>query len=117
MTRSGVAVQPHVGQRDGVADVFTGQAGNDTFTNLTAIVSRADGGAGADVLRGGSTADELIGGDGERFPQRRRAKDSFGDLVTGQWRYMTPDKIQVWARWCYPSADVAVGPWRCAQNG
>jgi hypothetical protein len=20
---------------------------------------------------------------------------------------MTPDKIQVWARWCYPSADVA----------
>lgn len=43
---------------------FTGDAGNDTFTNLTAIASRADGGAGADVLRGGSAADELIGGEG-----------------------------------------------------
>lgn len=29
----------------------------------------------------------------------------FGDLVTGVWRYLTPDKIQVWARWCYPAAD------------
>jgi len=37
---------------------FTGHAGNDTFTNLTAIASRADGGAGADVLRGGTAADE-----------------------------------------------------------
>jgi hypothetical protein len=44
--------------------VFTGQAGNDTFTNLTAIASRADGGAGNDVLRGGSGADQLTGGDG-----------------------------------------------------
>lgn len=29
----------------------------------------------------------------------------FGDLVTGVWRYLTPDKIQVWARWCYPASD------------
>lgn len=29
----------------------------------------------------------------------------FGDLVTGVWRYLTPDKIQVWARWCYPATD------------
>lgn len=44
--------------------VFTGLAGNDTFTNQTLIPSRADGGAGEDVLRGGRGADELIGGDG-----------------------------------------------------
>ena len=36
----------------------------------------------------------------------RVSKDQFGDLVTGQWRYMTPDKIQVWARWCYPASDI-----------
>jgi hypothetical protein len=29
----------------------------------------------------------------------------FGDLVTGVWRYLTPDKIQVWGRWCYPASD------------
>ena len=29
----------------------------------------------------------------------------FGDLVSGVWRYMTPDKIQVWARWCYHASD------------
>jgi len=44
--------------------VFTGNAGNDTFTNLTAIASRANGGSGNDVLRGGSAGDELIGGPG-----------------------------------------------------
>lgn len=44
--------------------VFTGLAGNDTFTNQTAIPSRADGGAGDDVLRGGRGVDQLIGGDG-----------------------------------------------------
>jgi len=43
---------------------FTGDAGNDRFTNLTAIASRAEGGAGDDVLRGGSAADELMGGAG-----------------------------------------------------
>jgi Ca2+-binding RTX toxin-like protein len=44
--------------------VFTGLAGNDTFTNQTAIPSRANGGAGDDVLRGGRGVDQLIGGDG-----------------------------------------------------
>ena len=44
--------------------VFTGGAGNDSFTNLTAIPVRADGGSGNDVLRGGFAADELIGGAG-----------------------------------------------------
>ncbi|MFM7293155.1 MAG: calcium-binding protein [Planctomycetia bacterium] len=43
---------------------FSGLAGNDTFTNLTAIASRADGGAGNDVLRGGRGVDRLSGGDG-----------------------------------------------------
>jgi len=33
------------------------------------------------------------------------AKDQFGDLVTGVWRYLTPDKIQVWAKWSYPASD------------
>ena len=45
--------------------VFTGRAGNDTFTNLTAISSRADGGAGNDFLSGGRAADTLVGGEGE----------------------------------------------------
>lgn len=43
--------------------VFTGLAGNDTFTNQTAIAARADGGAGDDVLRGGRGVDQLRGGD------------------------------------------------------
>lgn len=29
----------------------------------------------------------------------------FGDRVTGVWRYLTPDKIQVWGRWSYPASD------------
>jgi hypothetical protein len=29
----------------------------------------------------------------------------FSDLVSGVWRYMTPDKIQVWARWCYSASN------------
>jgi hypothetical protein len=28
----------------------------------------------------------------------------FGDRVTGVWRYLTPDKIQVWARWSYSTS-------------
>lgn len=44
--------------------VFTGLAGNDTFTNQTGIASRADGGAGVDILRGGRGVDQLSGGDG-----------------------------------------------------
>lgn len=222
---------------------FAGGAGDDAFTNLTAIPSRADGGAGNDTLRGGGGGDQLLGGEGndrltggagddvlrggggvdvldgsqggddlygglgddrldggdgndrldggagvdrlvggagldrEVDPQDRFADgdddgdgydndydradilfdspgnhpayavdtavagviaavsarlrealgipDSdrglrvrvqinggtpaepgrFGDLVTGVWRYLTPDKIQVWARWCYPAGD------------
>jgi Ca2+-binding RTX toxin-like protein len=40
---------------------FIGGAGNDLFTNNTAIVSRADGDAGSDTLNGGSGADRLYG--------------------------------------------------------
>ena len=29
----------------------------------------------------------------------------FGDRVTGAWRYLTPDKIQVWGKWSYPASD------------
>lgn len=42
---------------------FTGLGGDDSFTNSTAIRSRADGGRGADVLRGGTSSDQLFGGD------------------------------------------------------
>jgi hypothetical protein len=44
--------------------VFTGLAGNDTFTNASGIPSRASGGPGIDVLRGGGGTDELLGGGG-----------------------------------------------------
>lgn len=37
----------------------------------------------------------------------RVARDRFGGLVTGVWRYLTPDRIQVWGRWAYPEADPA----------
>jgi hypothetical protein len=179
--------------------MFSGGAGNDSFTNLTAKPVRADGGSGDDVLRGGSANDNLLGGDGkdrlfgnvgndildggrgtdklvggagldrevdaqDNFADGdnnadgydndhdsldilyespgttsayaadasvaptialvdgkvretlgipaadtglrvRVAKDQFGDLVTGVWRYLTPDKIQVWAKWSYPASD------------
>ena len=29
----------------------------------------------------------------------------FGDRVTGVWRYLTPDKVQVWGKWSYPASD------------
>jgi hypothetical protein len=41
-----------------------------------------------------------VSNDGTRNPPGR-----FGDLVSGVWRYLTPDKIQIWARWCYPASD------------
>ena len=59
--------------------VFTGLAGNDTFTNQTGIASRADGGAGTDILRGGRGADELIGGDGSD----RLFGDAGNDVIDG----------------------------------
>lgn len=34
----------------------------------------------------------------------RVARDRFGTLVTGVWRYLTPDRIQVWGRWAYPES-------------
>jgi hypothetical protein len=37
----------------------------------------------------------------------RVARDRFGALVTGTWRYLTPDRIQVWGRWAYPESDPA----------
>jgi Ca2+-binding RTX toxin-like protein len=44
--------------------VFNGLGGNDLFANYTGISSTANGGAGNDVLIGGSAADTLNGGDG-----------------------------------------------------
>jgi hypothetical protein len=35
----------------------------------------------------------------------RVARDRFGTFVTGVWRYLTPDRIQVWGRWAYPESD------------
>jgi hypothetical protein len=29
----------------------------------------------------------------------------WGDRVTGVWRYLTPDKIQLWGKWSYPASD------------
>lgn len=37
----------------------------------------------------------------------RVAREQFGAFVTGTWRYLTADKIQVWGRWAYPAADPA----------
>jgi len=44
---------------DGI--IFSGDDGNDTFTNNTALPCVAHGGDGNDVLRGGSAADTLDG--------------------------------------------------------
>lgn len=94
---------------------FSGLAGNDNFQNLTALPSRADGGSGTDTLRGGRATDERLGGDGndqlfgdaDNDPgfRVRVQNGQFGNLVTGVWRYMTPDKIQIWAKWAYPAND------------
>lgn len=37
----------------------------------------------------------------------RVAREPFAALVTGTWRYLTPDKIQVWGKWAYPASDPA----------
>lgn len=94
---------------------FSGLAGNDNFQNLTALPSRADGGSGTDTLRGGRATDERLGGDGndqlfgdaDNDPgfRVRVQNGQFGNLVTGVWQYMTPDKIQIWAKWAYPAND------------
>ena len=31
--------------------------------------------------------------------------NQFGSLVTGLWRYLSQDNIQVYAKWCYPADD------------
>jgi len=33
----------------------------------------------------------------------RVAANQFGSLVTGVWRYLSPDNIQVYGKWCYPA--------------
>ena len=35
----------------------------------------------------------------------RVARNQFGEFVTGLWRYLTPDRIQVWGRWAQPASD------------
>jgi hypothetical protein len=37
----------------------------------------------------------------------RVQREQFGDRVTGVWRYLTPDKIQVWGRWAYSTTNPA----------
>jgi len=55
---------------------FAGLAGDDTFTNNTAIPSTALGGAGNDNLRGGSSNDKLMGGDGNDKLQGNKGDDT-----------------------------------------
>lgn len=55
---------------------FSGLAGNDSFTNVTNLKSRADGGAGIDTLRGGSNSDTLIGGDDDDVLVGNGGKDN-----------------------------------------
>lgn len=45
--------------------VFSGGAGDDSFTNHTSVKSTVNGGDGNDVLRGGSGDDFLVGGYGQ----------------------------------------------------
>lgn len=54
---------------------FSGLAGDDSFTNNTAIPSTALGGAGNDTLRGGSGNDKLMGGDGNDKLQGNKGDD------------------------------------------
>src|SRR5262249_20285582 len=55
--------------------VFDGGAGNDSFTNNTAIRSVADGGTGKGTLVGGSGNDTLIGGAGDDMLLGRGGND------------------------------------------
>ncbi len=58
------------------AITFAGYAGDDFFTNNTAIPSTALGGAGNDKLRGGSGKDTLMGGDGNDKLQGNKGDDT-----------------------------------------
>ena len=98
-------------------DELLGGSGNDSL-DAGEGDDRLDGEFGTDRLIGGAGLDTTIQSvsvklrdvlgipAGDTGLRVRVSKDQFGDLVTGQWRYMTPDKIQVWARWCYPASDI-----------
>lgn len=58
---------------------FEGYAGHDYFQNDTALVSRAEGGSGNDILIGGSRADYLWGEDGADSLYGRGGNDSLRD--------------------------------------
>ena len=75
--------------------VFTGGAGNDSFTNLTAIPVRANGGSGNDLLRGGFAADELIGGGGndQLFGGTGNDKINGGEGNDAAWGGIGNDQI------------------------
>jgi hypothetical protein len=68
---------------------FQGFAGNDTFTDSTAIPCWANGGPGNDTLTGGSGDDVLIGGAGTNVLNGMGGNDTLvavngtGDLVAG----------------------------------
>ena len=55
---------------------YHGHAGNDVFTNNTALPSKAFGEAGNDRLIGGSFADLMTGGDGNDYLDGRAGGDS-----------------------------------------
>jgi Ca2+-binding RTX toxin-like protein len=55
--------------------LFSGKAGNDKFTNNTAIQSSAFGGPGNDTVIGGSGKDFLVGDDGNDWLQGRAGDD------------------------------------------
>jgi hypothetical protein len=75
--------------RDSVKSiVFNGYGGSDKFTNNTPIPSQADGGAGADILLGGSGKDQLYGGTQNDYLDGRAGYDSLyggagNDMVFG----------------------------------
>jgi Ca2+-binding RTX toxin-like protein len=54
---------------------FFGNAGNDAFDNQTSVRSVARGGSGNDVLRGGSTRDDLYGDSGDDILAGRDGND------------------------------------------
>jgi hypothetical protein len=59
---------------------FHGNAGNDTFKNLTNIASLAYGGSGKDILIGGTAADKIYGGDNDDYVDGRLGNDKlYGD--------------------------------------
>jgi len=55
---------------------FQGNAGSDTFDNVTAIPSHADGGPGNDYLYGGRSADNFYGGAGNDTLQGHEGNDT-----------------------------------------